>query len=144
MVCNQTLQHTVLESKQARAAAIALRDIQSVWAKPIGEPIDFVAEKFAHLKTGNQDIAVTPLVPKAEVDCLHYQLKKKDPNYTPAIKRNKDLKKVPKVEAFIKNHYTITPYSFDIQKCNNPNCCVAFRTLEEVRELAMQKQPTPS
>ena len=126
VVRNQTLRCTVLESKGARAAEIASCDIRSDWAKSVGEPIDFIAEKFAHMKTGNQDVVVTPRVPKAEVDRLHYQLKKKDPNYTPAIKRKEDLKKVPKVEAFIKSHCTITPYSFDIQKCNDSNCCAAF------------------
>jgi len=53
------------------------------------------------------------------------------------------LKKVPKLVSYMDAHTTQTPYSFSIQKCDKVECCGNIRTPLDVRDLAMQRQPTP-
>ena len=40
-------------------------------------------------------------------------------------------------------HCLVTPYSFLVQKCGNPECCGELWTPHEVRNLVIQRQPTP-
>ena len=105
-------------------------------------PIDAISKKFSNLKTGNQDVIVRPRVPEEARKALHCRLKEIDPNYSSSVTKKEHLPCVPKLVAFMNSHAVITPYSFDLQKCNK-QCCQPFRTPIQFRELAMQRQPCP-
>ena len=50
---------------------------------------------------------------------------------------------MPKLVVFVNSHVVITPDSFDLQKCGNPARCRLIRTLVQLCELAIQRQPCP-
>ena len=70
----------------------------------------------------NQDVAIRPRVPKEDIYSLHKQLKNIDPACVPAVTLKEHLINVPQLVAYWDKYAAVTPYSFDIQKCDNPAC----------------------
>ena len=66
---------------------------------------------------------VRPRVPKEDINTLHDQLKKIEPEYPPEVSKKEHLKDVPGLAAYLDTYAVITPYSFYIKKCINPSCC---------------------
>jgi hypothetical protein len=143
VIGDSSLWISVSRKKQEKAATIMSRDFCKEWAESIGQPINELSTLFSRLKTGNQDVVVTPRVPEAAVQELHEQLQKIDPAWTPDVKLKAHLAQVPDLVSFISKHCIITQYSMSVQKCNNSSCCGPLRTPVEYRDLAMQRQPTP-
>ena len=143
IVRDGSLQTSVLSSKLGKAKQEGSRDFRQEYQKSMSVPIGTIARRIALVKAGNHYITVRPRVPVQNVDKLHDQLKRIDPAYTPAVCKKEHLKDVPKLVAFAESHAVVNPYSFDIKKCDNVDCCGGIRTPIDVRELAMQRQPTP-
>ena len=71
VIRSKTHRRLVLESKHDNAVVSSSRDFRKMWAQSIGEPKDYLSQRFSHLKTGNQHVVVTPRVPNEGVLCLH-------------------------------------------------------------------------
>ena len=52
---------------------------------------------------------------------------------------------MPMLKKYIESHIVITPYSMSIQKCGKASCtiCTPFKSSEGIRDLVLQRQPTP-
>ena len=138
-----SLPSAIAKSKFDKAVEEASKDFLQEYKTSIAAPIDAICKRFANLETSGKKVIVSPRVPEEAVTTLHNHLKAIDPAYTPSITKTEHMKKVPKLEGFIRSHAVITPYSLSIQKCNDAACCGVIRTPLEVRDLALQRQPTP-
>ena len=142
---NGSLAMDVLKTKRDRAAVKASQDFREQWRESIQEPIDYLSQRFSRLKTDSRPIVVRPHVPTSAVEAIYDELNKIDQNFTPDISRAEDLKKVPKLALWMDTHTVRTPYSISFQRCGNVACCGEFVSPTEngVRDLVMQRQPTP-
>ena len=97
------------------------------------------------MQVDGRKIRVDPRVEPQVEQRLHSQLRKIDPTCDPLNWKAEDLHKSAAMKSWMLIHCTITPYSFYIRRCSNKDCCGEFRTPTEngVRDLAMQRQPTP-
>jgi len=122
-----------------------LRDFRAEWDESIRVPIRDIENRFKRLKPGGRPVKLYPRVgPEIEKE-LHAILVKIDPAYDEGFNKAEDLKKMPAMKSWMNAHCLITPYCFSIQRCKNIECCGEFRSPVEggVRELVMQRQPTP-
>jgi len=74
---------------------------------------------------------------------LYDELKAIDPNFNKESMLKSDMVKMMNMSKYWDKHAVATPYSFDLRKCNNEDCCGVIRTPMEVRDLVMQRTPTP-
>ena len=100
-------------------------------------------EKFSPLKTGSRFVIVVDQATDEDEEVLHAHLTKIKPAYTRDVTKKEHLRKVAKIEAWMKKHAVITPYSFDIMRCYDVSCCGEFYMPTDCRVLAVQRQPTP-
>ena len=134
---------SIAKAKRDKALKESSQNFPQEYAIAMAAPLNAIGERFAKLTTGGKPVIVTPRVPKQRVTTLHNHLKQIDPACTLSIMTKEHLKKVPKLVSFMNTHTIITPYSFSIQKCDKVECCGNIRTPLDVRNLAMQRQPTP-
>ena len=136
---------TQAKERLAQTKAKSINNLRTEWEKAIKKPIDEVKGRFARLKAGGRSVVVSSPVPSSAVEELHESLRKIDPNYSSDVKVKSDLPQVPLIVKYWKDHVVKTPYSFSLQKCNDATCCGPLRTPDRdgIRELAMQRQPTP-
>ena len=66
-----------------------------------------------------------------------------DSQYNKKYTTAKDFDKMPAIKKFYEDHVVGTPYSLSFVKCEDPSCCQPMRSPPNVRELALQRQPTP-
>ena len=99
--------------------------------------LNAISEKFSNLKTGNQDVIVRPQVTEEAREALHCRLKAIGPNYSLSLTKKEQLPYVPKLVASMNSHAVISPYSSNLQKCDNPVCCRPIRTPVQFHKLAM-------
>jgi hypothetical protein len=85
-------------------------------------------------------------VPRMHVDVLHTILKSIDKNYNEGISLQSQLKLIPSLKSFFEDHVVVMPYSFNFQKCRLESfeMCKPFRSPQVVRNLVLQRQPTPT
>ena len=143
IIRDSSLPSAVANAKLDKAVEAASQDFLQEYKTSMAAPNDAISERFANLETSGRRVIVTPRVPKEAVTTLHNHLKQIDSAYLPSIMLKADMKKVPTLVSFIDSHCVTTPYSFSIQKCDKVECCGIIRTPLEVKDLAMQRQPTP-
>ena len=143
ILLNSSLPSRVAKAKLDKATTEASQDFLQEWKDSIGVPITAISQRFASLTTSGRDVVMLPRVPEAQVTLLHNLLKEIDPMYNSSVMTTAHLSKVPSLVNYIESHAITTPYSFSITKCVREGCCGDLRTPVEVRELAMQRQPTP-
>lgn len=121
-------------------------DLREEWRKAMNVPIQQIASRFKYLDIGGRPVVVDEKCTDDDVGSLHSILKKIDQQYNPEIRSTSQLRKMPKLQTFMNEHFVITPYSLSIQKCGKSTCsiCKPIRSPEgDVREIVMQRQPTP-
>ena len=123
------------------------KSVKDQWGRVVKDVIDVIGRRFSRLQLDGRPVQVVPKVADNKIERLHLHLKRIDENYDDTIRTAEHTKKVPQLMAFISSHSKITKYSFSIQKCGKPECCVCseFRTPETagLRKLVLQRQPTP-
>ena len=88
-------------------------------------------------------VVVRHCILTAAITKLHDALTAIDPASSRPIHLAANPKKIPKLEAWMKKHCVIHPYSMYIQWSNDQACCGTFHSPPEVGDLVMQRQPTP-
>ena len=142
IIRNGNLPSAIAKSKRDKAVEEASKDFIQEYKTSMAAPIIAISNRFATLETSGRNVIVTPRVPTEAVSTLHKHLTKIDAAYSSSITKTEHMKNVPVLCTFIESHAITTPYSFSIKKCGNVECCGIIRTPLEVRELAMQRQPT--
>jgi len=143
IVQDGSLQLKVMTSKYEKAKLLSIQDLRTEWKQGMKVPIDLITDRFSQMKTGNQDVVVSPGVTEEQCDKLHINLNGIDSNYSSKITTKEHLNQVGDLVSWMKTHSVYTPYSFSVQKCNKVSCCGVMRTPIEFRDLVMQRQPTP-
>ncbi len=87
---------------------------------------------------------IRPRVSKPKVDQIHSHLHKVDSNYNRKVYKADHKKNVPNIVNIQATNCVITPYSFDVMKCDDVSCCGVIRTPTHngICELAIQRQAT--
>jgi hypothetical protein len=134
---------SVANARRAKLEKTIEREFRPEWANSIGGPINELSEIFSLLKTGNQPVVVRPPVGREAVLELYGELKKLDPKFNPKAMLSSDLANLPGLVNYMATHAIISPYSFDLRKCNDNACCGAICTPANVRDVVMQRQPAP-
>lgn len=138
-----TLGQTLLLSRIKKETATSKHDFRGEWAKSIGAPIREIGARMSKLKTGDHNVVVADRVPREDIVGLYDELKAIDPNFNKESMLKSDMVKMKNMSKYWDKHAVATPYSFDLRKCNNEDCCGVIRTPMEVRDLVMQRTPTP-
>ena len=122
------------------------RDLEKEWKESLSLPIAQVSNRFAGLDLSGRPVKVDDQCASEVVEEFHEALSHIDPKYDRTIREASQLGRMPELKKLFDTHVIITPYSLSIRKCGNANCkhCKPIRAPEgTVRELAMQRQPTP-
>ena len=97
------------------------------------------------MKVDKRPVHIIPRVTHQVEQRLHAHLRKNDPAFRPDQCRAEHLNKMPVMQDWMSVHCTITPYSVVIRRCGIQLCCGDFwsPTENDIRDLVMQRQPTP-
>ena len=134
---------SVASAQMDMANTLASRNFRNGWDKSIDDPIDNIGDRFRQLSLSGRPVVVTERVGPAIEQELHEFLHDMDDNYSPALSMAEDLKKLVCLSAWMNKHWLCTPYSISIQRCDDASCCSTFKTQIHLRDIAIQRQPTP-
>ena len=139
-----TIGDSVSMSKRKKLLEIASRDLQKAWSASVQAPIDAINSRLARILISGRPAEVVPRVNLSIEESLHSTLKTIDDQYDPNYSAAKDLEKMPGIKKYLQTHTVILPYSISFVKCDDPSCsCKPYRSPQDVRKLALQRQPTP-
>ena len=60
VIRDESLPSSILNAKLNKTVKLASQDFDQQWKASTGVPIDFISNRFSHLKIGKQDVVVTP------------------------------------------------------------------------------------
>jgi len=71
---NSSLQLKVSVYKYEKAKVMSAQDLRIEWKGGMKDHIDLIIDRLSQLKTGNQDVVVSPYVTEEQWDKLHTKL----------------------------------------------------------------------
>lgn len=139
-----TISESVQMSKRKMLLDKASRDFRKEWSASVQKPINAINERMSRLRVSDRPVEVFPRVDPSIEEQLRSILQELDSQYNKKYTTAKDFDKMPAIKKFYENHVVGTPYSLSFVKCEDLSCCCKpMRSPPAVRELALQRQPTP-
>ena len=139
-----TIAQSVQMNKRKEWLEKATRDFRKEWTASVQKPIDAINTRLSRLKVSDRAVDVVPRVGPAIEAGLRSILRSVDGKYDEKYTTAKDFDKMPAIKKFYEKHVVETPYSISFVKCEDPSCsCKPMRSPPSVRDLALQRQPTP-
>ena len=94
IVRDSSLHLKVMTSKYEKSKLLSIQDLRTEWKEGMKVPIDLITDRFSQIKTGNQDVVVSPGVTEEQCDKLHTNLNDIDSNYSSKITTKEHLNQV--------------------------------------------------
>ena len=140
---NSTITTSTILAKQASAEEIVQRDFREAYDASVKVPMDAICDRLSKLVISGKPVNITPRVGSSIEEGLHGSLLKIDEKHDQSFRTSEDQKKMPALSTWMKKHASVLPYSISIRKCSDISCCLPCRSAAEIRDLVLQRQPTP-
>jgi hypothetical protein len=119
---------------------------KEAWLMSMAGPIAQLTEQFSRLIYCEAPVTVLPPASDDEIQTLQEELKVLDRMWTPAAKTQGDMRKLPRLMAWVKTHAAVIQHNYCLFliKCLDPTCCSTLRMPQSVYdEIRCRSQPIP-